>query len=52
MYQQVIDLLHPVGKCNPACYSPSDIQIPRGGAEWDLDDIGWISGRSALSNRA
>ena len=28
MKEQVINSLHPVGKCNPACYPPSVIQIP------------------------
>ena len=52
MKEQVIHSLRSVGKCNPACYPPLVIQIPRGGAEWDLDDFEWISGRIALSNRA
>ena len=54
MKEQVINSLlpDPVGKCNPACYPPSFIQIPLGSASWDLDDFGWISDRIALSNRA
>ena len=51
MKEQVIHSLRPVGKCNPACYPPSVIQIPLGPASWYLDDFGWISGRIALSNR-
>ena len=32
MKEQVINSLRPVGKCNPACYPPSVIQIPLGSA--------------------
>ena len=50
MKKQVINSLRPVGKFNPACYPPSDIQISLG--VWDVDDFGGISGRIALSDRA
>ena len=51
MKKQVINSLRPVGKCNPACYPPSVIQITPGSALLDLNDFGWISDRIALFNR-
>ena len=44
--ERVINSLHPVGWCNPACYPPSVIQITLGSASWDLAGLHYPTGRN------